>query len=117
MNKPKIVTAIPQRRYKLGNFLITVLGEIESADGNDYRYIAAVASEGDPNPGLYITAERALSDNQGKSDLVMRIVMHDGAQVLGSSDRWNRLDPFVTDMLEIVARVLDLQDEEPYPLS
>lgn len=117
MDKPKIVTAIPQRRYKLGNFIVTVLGEIESADGIDYRYIAAVASEGEPAPGLYITAERAAPGPDRKRAPAMKIIMRDGAQVLGSSDRWNQLELFVTDALEIIGRVLDLQDEEPYPLS
>ncbi len=117
MNKPKIITAIPQSRYKLGGFLITVLGEIESGDGVDYRYIAAVVSEGDPEPGLYITAEREASGPGRGRMQAMRVVMRDGSQVVGSSDRWNELGLFVEDALDIVARILDLQDEEPYPLS
>jgi len=117
MNKPKIITAIPQRRYKLGSFLVTVLGEIDSGDGVDYRYIAAVVSEGDPEPGLYVTAERVASSAGRGGAHAMRIVMRDGAQVVGSSDRWNELDVFAADALDVVVRVLDLQDEEPYPLS
>ncbi len=117
MDKPKIITALPQCRYKLGGFVITVLGEVESGDGVAYRYIAAVITEGDPEPGLYITAEREARGLGRKGMHVMRIIMRDGAQVVGSSDRWGDLDLFVTDVLEVVSRVLDLQDEEPYLLS
>ena len=59
-DKPKIDTAIPQRRYQLGAYTVVVLGEIESSDGKDYRYVAAVVREGDPEPGL---AAGALNDH------------------------------------------------------
>lgn len=117
MEKPKIVTALPQCRYKLGGFLITVLGDIESGDGVEYRFIAAVITEGDPEPGLYVTSERPSGGSGRAGKHVMRIVMRDGTQVIGSSERWGNLDPFVSDVLEVVARVLDLQDEEPYLLN
>ncbi|MHB8256054.1 MAG: hypothetical protein ACYDHY_05845 [Acidiferrobacterales bacterium] len=117
MDKPKIITALPQCRYKLGAFLITVLGEVESGDGVSYRYIAAVITEGDPEPGLYVTSERAAGSSGHTGKHAMRIIMRDGAQVIGTSDRWGNLDMFVSDALEVVARLLDLQDEQPYPLS
>ncbi|MHB8346997.1 MAG: hypothetical protein ACYDHM_07330 [Acidiferrobacterales bacterium] len=117
MDKPRIITALPQCRYKLGAFLITVLGEIESGDGVNYGFIAAVITEGDPEPGLYITAERAAGSSGRAGKHSMRIVMRDGVQVIGSSDRWGDLDTFVTDTLEIVAKLLDLQDEVPYLLT
>ena len=59
MSKPAFKTAIPKRRYKLGEFSIVVLGEVESEDDIDYQYILAVVQGQDPEPGLYITAEKS----------------------------------------------------------
>ena len=50
MSKPGIVTAIPKRRYTLGEFSLVVLGEIESNDNRDYGYIMAVVRGTDPEP-------------------------------------------------------------------
>ena len=36
---PKIQRAIPKKRYQLGEFGVTVLGEIESPDIASYHYI------------------------------------------------------------------------------
>jgi len=58
MNKPGIMTAMPRRRYRYGEFTVVVLGDIESSDGIDYRYIMAVVKGADPEPGLYLTAKR-----------------------------------------------------------
>jgi len=111
MNKPGIQTAIPKRRYRFGEFTITVLGEISSSDGIDYRYIAAVIQGQNPEPGMYLTAE----PDAGGS-YAMRLVMHDGAEVIGSSAQWGGLDAFVDEVLRVVARVLSLADETPYRL-
>lgn len=111
MNKPGIVTAIPRRRYKLGEFTVIVLGEIASNDDISYRYITAVVQGSDPEPGIYITCEQAQSPN---TDYTMRIVMRDGEQVIGTSSEWGDLDAFVNEAITIVSRVLNLGDEEPY---
>jgi len=113
VSKPGFKTAIPMRRYKLGEFTIVVLGEIEGSDGIDYHYILAVVQGQDPEPGLYITAEKAVAPAGGYS---MCIAMKDGAEVIGSSAEWGNLDPFVEEALGIVSRVLNLGDETPYRL-
>ena len=112
--KPGIATAIPRRRYRLGEFTITVLGDIESTDGRSYRYIAAVICGQDPQPGMYITAEPA-SNGQG-SAFDLRIIMQDGAEVVDRAERWSDLDAFVEEVIRIVSRVLQLTDETPYQL-
>ena len=111
--KPAIATAIPRRRYRLGEFTVTVLGDIDSKDGRDYRYIAAVICGQDPEPGLYLTAEKG---EPGEEGLAMRIVMQDGAEVIDHSKRWADLDVFVDEALRIVTRMLKLTDETPYRL-
>lgn len=111
MHKPGIQTAIPKRRYRLGEFTVTVLGEVDSNDGIDYRYIAAVIQGQDPEPGIYLTAERETGDGYA-----MRIIMRDGSEVIGNSEQWGDLDVFVNEALHVVSQVLSLGDETPYRL-
>jgi len=112
--RPGIATAIPKRRYKFGEFTLIVLGDIESKDGVDYQYIMAVIRGEDPQPGIYITAERG--GGEGPRDFGMRFIMQDGSELLGSSARWGDLDAFVEEATGIVTRVLSLGDETPWRL-
>lgn len=114
MSKPGITTAIPKRRYRLGEFTLTVLGEIDSSDGVEYRYIMAVIQGQSPEPGLFITAEQP-AGSAGQA-LDMRVIMRDGSEVIGQDAEWNRLDAFTEKSIEIVSRVLNLSDETPYQL-
>jgi hypothetical protein len=111
---PVIRTAIPKRRFQLGEFLVSVLGEVESGDGRDYRYIAAVAREGEPQPGLFVTAER---NSGGNGAWLMRVAMADGSQVVGADDRWRDLDAFNQDAIRVVRQILSLDDEQLFPLA
>lgn len=111
MHKPGIQTAIPKRRYRLGEFTVTVLGEVDSNDGIDYGYIAAVIQGQDPEPGIYLTAERETG-----GDYAMRIIMRDGSEVIGNSEQWGDLDAFVNEALNVTSQVLSLGDETPYRL-
>ena len=115
MDKPGIVTAIPRRRYRYGEFTVVVLGDIESSDGIDYRYIMAVVKGSDPEPGLYLTAERLVGGGR-QAGYTMRMLMRDGAEVIATSSEWEDLEAFVRDGLEIVSEVLQLSDEVPYQL-
>jgi hypothetical protein len=112
--KPGIATAIPKRRYRLGEFTLVVLGDIESRDGVDYRYIMAVIRGQDPEPGIYITAERG--GRAGPGEFSMRFIMQDGSEVIGSATQWGDLDAFVEEATGIVSRVLNLGDETSYRL-
>jgi len=114
MPKPGIQTAIPKRRYRLGAFTLTVLGEIDSNDGIDYRYILAVIHGEDPEPGMYITAEQS-GDGNGRL-LDMRVVLPDGEEIIGRDAAWWQLDPFAERGIEVVRRVLNLSDEVPWQL-
>jgi hypothetical protein len=111
MSFPTISTAIPLRRYQYGEFVVTVLGDIESPDAANYRYIIAVAQEGNPRPGLYLSSER-IAD--GACD--MRLSMADGTQVLETSSAFCDLDMFVKEALQVISTMLDLSDEMPHRL-
>lgn len=111
INKPGIATAIPKRRYSFGEFTVTVLGDVESRDGVDYRYIAAVIHGQDPEPGIYLTAEQGDGDG-----LDLRLVMPDGSEVLDTAADWSDIDVFCNKVLSTVASLLQLTDETPYRL-
>ena len=111
MKKPGIQTAIPVRRYRYGEFTLTVLGEIESSDDIRYVWVMAVIQGQDPEPGLYLTAEQAAG-----SGYDMRIIMQDGEELIGSSEQWADLDAFFEEAVKVVSRVLNLTDEVPYQL-
>jgi hypothetical protein len=111
VKKPAIQTAIPVRRYSYGEFTLTVLGDIESSNNVSYAYVMAVIQGQNPEPGLYLAAERAAG-----SGYDMRIVMQDGEEVIGHSEQWADLDVFVEEAVRVVAQVLNLPDEVPYQL-
>jgi hypothetical protein len=111
VNKPGIATAIPVRRYSFGEFTLSVLGDIESSDGIHYTYVMAVIQGQDPEPGIYLTAEKGAGAGYD-----MRLVMHDGEEIIGHSEQWDNLGVFVEQAITIVSRVLNLSDEVPYQL-
>ena len=111
MSIPIIQTAIPRRRYQLGEFNVTVLGDIESPDPVRYRFIMAISRDPDPKPGIFISAAHA-----GNAGFSMTVSMADGAQSLGDSSRWGELDLFVEDALAVASRMLNLSDEAPQRL-
>lgn len=112
MNKPAFTTAVPLRRYRFGEFTLTVLGEIESSDSIRYAYIMAVIQGENPEPGIYLTAEQC--DN---AHYEMRLVMYDGEEILGCSEQWGDLDVFIEEAVGVVSKILSLSDEVPYQLT
>jgi hypothetical protein len=116
-HRPVIRTAVPKRRYQLGDFSAVVLGEVESGDDNHYQYILAVLRSGDAEPGIYLTAERTRPGQGSAEGLAMRLVMRDGSAVIGRSDRWAGLDEFTEDALTAVRKILGLEGEEAFRLQ
>jgi hypothetical protein len=115
-HQPVIRAAVPKRRYSLGDFSVVVLGDIESGDGKSYQYILAVLREGEPEPGLYLTAERDPPRGGAEGSVAMRLVMEDGSEVLGRSDHWIALEGFTEGALTVVRRILALGDQEAFRL-
>jgi hypothetical protein len=112
MHTPKIVTAVPKRRFQVGPYSIVVLGEVASGDENEYAFILATVIDGDEQPGLYVTSERAPPEAEGEGSHVLRVSMRDGSRILERSDRWNSLDTFTDEALRVVTTILDLGNEE-----
>lgn len=116
MSIPVIRTAIPKRRYQLGEFILTVLGDVESGDRIPYRYIFAIGREADARPGMYISLEETRGEDLQKGPFRLRLSMAEGEQVLGYGNQWRELDSFVEEATHVVKRVLNLDDEVPYRL-
>jgi len=116
LNKPKIKTAVPKRRYQLGIFSIVVLGDIQSEDGRRYHHVLAAVREGDAEPGLYLTAEPSPPELAARGAVCMRIIMADGEDVLGADDEWIDVDAFAEEGLTLVKTLLQLSDEEAFRL-
>ena len=113
MDRPKINTAIPKRRYLLGEFAVVVLADISSKGDLEYRYIVAVIREGESDPGLYLMVERPTGRKPKESVYGIGLIMREGSKKIGLTDRWEDVDSFTTHALEIVQTILDLHDEEP----
>ncbi len=111
MNAPQINTAIPKRRYQLGDFGITVLGDVESGDGNDYRYVFAMVQDGKSDPSLYISAIKT-----GADDYTLHLSAPNMERDLDTSPAWRDLDHFCDQGISIAQQILGLRDEFPHRL-
>jgi hypothetical protein len=112
IERPGIATAIPKRRYKVGGFTFVILGEIDSTDGRDYRWILAAVVEGRSEPGMYITAERLPQEAGGAGRYGVRLILPGGSRVLDRSDAYQDLDAFAGAAVDLARTVLNLGDEE-----
>jgi hypothetical protein len=113
---PKIQRAIPQKRYQYGDYAVAVLGDIESGDARDYRFVAAFVPDGESQPRLYVACERAAPDQRARGAYALRVVNSAMDEVMDVDDRWGRLDEFCTQALQLGAQLLGLEQETPYPL-
>ena len=112
MNIPNIKTAIPKRRYQLGDFGITVLGDVESGDDNDYRYVFAMVQDGKSDPNIYIVAIKVA----GSEDYTLRLIAPNMERDFEASPAWRDLDHFCEQGISIVQQILGLKDEFPHRL-
>lgn len=113
MHAPQIVTAVPERRYHIGTFSAVILGEVESADGLEYRYVLALVPEGESEPVLYITCRDVSDQEPAGASTIVEVLAESGERAFGPDDRWRDLDAFAGDALAMVQRVMGLTDEEP----
>ncbi|MDJ0738690.1 MAG: hypothetical protein QNJ91_03175 [Gammaproteobacteria bacterium] len=114
---PKIRTAIPQRRYQYGDYGVTLLGDIDSADGGDYQFIAAFVREGEARPALFIVSERTPPADRGLGSHRLRVVNNAMDEIMDVDARWGRLDDFTDQALQMGAQLLGLEQETAYPLG
>ncbi len=117
MQAPKISTAIPKRRYAVGEYAAVVLGEIDSPDPMPYRFILAVVPEGEAQPVFYVIAEKARRAEAGLGSHKLRVVGEQIEADVSVSDRWADLDAFSEEALLVMRKTLGLMDEHPFQLD
>lgn len=111
MNAPNIKTAIPKRRYVIGEFNGVLLAEIESNDPNRYQYVFAAVREGEQTPLMYVICERAPRAERDQGSHKLRVLTGNAERDFGVSDRWRDEDAFAEQALDIVRQTLMLSDE------
>jgi hypothetical protein len=112
MNAPQIKTAIPKRRYQLGDFSIAILGEVESDDSVDYRYIFAMVQDGKNDPDFYVLSIR----QSGDDDYLLKVVAPNMEKELDVSPAWKDLDIFSEQAISLAQQVMGLKDEAAHRL-
>jgi hypothetical protein len=111
-DRPVIQTAIPKRRYQVGDFSASLLGEIESGDDRTYRYILAFVQLGQTHPCLYVCAEQSPVDRASEGRYQLRMISESLAEVLDVDDRWGDADAFTEQGLKLGVKTLGLQREQ-----
>jgi hypothetical protein len=111
-DRPQIRTAIPKRRFQLGDYGATLLGEIESGEPRAYRYILAFVPMGRREPELYVCAEPLPAAEQADGAFRLRVVSEALSEVVDIDDRWGDLEAFAAQALRLGAQALGLQREQ-----
>ncbi|MEY6434054.1 hypothetical protein ABC977_16740 [Thioalkalicoccus limnaeus] len=112
LERPKIRTAIPKRRYQIGDYAATLLGEIESEDSHRYRFILAWVRHGDVQPCLYVVSDEAPEQSDSNGTPFRLVVVNDVlTEVFDTDERWGDLEVFADQALRLGTQYLGLQRE------
>lgn len=114
MNAPQFATAIPKRRYQIGDYSVVVLGDVESTDGVDYRYIFAMVQDGTSNPSFYVLS---IHSPGAEGDYLLKVVAPNMDKELDKSDAWRDLDIFSEQAISLAQQVMGLKDEAAHRLA
>ncbi|TVQ85396.1 MAG: hypothetical protein EA400_16065 [Chromatiaceae bacterium] len=116
-DRPIIRTALPRRRYQIGDYAATLLGEIESGDGRDYRFILALVPGNGGEPVCYITCEAAPPARAAAGAWDLRVVSEALTEVMDSADHWADLDHFAEQGLDLARQLLGLGHAPAFKLQ
>jgi hypothetical protein len=111
-DRPVIKTALPKRRYQIGDHAATLLGEIESGDENRYRFILALVAMGEQEPVLYITSQPAPPERRDQGAFDLRVISEGLTDLLDTADRWENADQFAEQALDLAQQVLGLRNQQ-----
>ena len=115
-DKPNIRTEIPKRLYQIGDYSVTLLGEIASGDEREFRFIMAFVPMGRQEPSLYVCAEPTAGAGAAAGRYQLRVVNEAMSEVVDRDDRWGDLDAFAEQGLRLGSQSLGLQREQPVRL-
>lgn len=115
MPYPVIKTAFPKRRYKYGEYTVTLLTDISSDDGMTYQYLAAVVKDGYPQPEVYITCETISAASPAQFRI--RVLTENEEHIIGEGSEWKQEQMFCDYALKGIQQMFGLDDEQPMQLS
>lgn len=113
MNSPQFATAIPKRRYQIGDFSAVVLGDVESTDDTAYRYIFAMVQDGSNEPSFYVLS---IHRPGAEGDYLLKVIAPNMERELDTSDAWRDLDIFSEQAISLAQQVMGLKDEAAHRL-
>ncbi|MBK5965929.1 hypothetical protein CCR95_18070 [Thiocystis minor] len=108
-DRPAIKTAIPKRRYQVGDHTASLLGEIESGDSRFYRYILALVPPAQREPVLYVCAEQTPAAERADGAYRLRVVSALMSEVVDTNDCWGDLETFAEQAIKLGRQMLGLQ--------
>jgi hypothetical protein len=111
-DRPAIQTAIPRHRYQIGDFSATVLGDIDSGDPRQYRYILALVPMGETQPSFYVCCEQVPPERSADGRYDVRVVNETMSELVDSADHWGDLETFSEMALDLARQVLGLKNEQ-----
>jgi hypothetical protein len=111
-DRPVIKTAIPKRRYQIGDFGVSLLGEIEGGGTRRYRFILAFVPMGQSQPSFYVCSEETPPERVGDGRYALRVVNEVMSEVVDLGDQWGDLDRFADQGLKLGLQALGLQQEQ-----
>jgi hypothetical protein len=110
--KPVIKTAIPKRRYQIGDFSVSLLGDVESGDARQFRYILAFVQMGHKEPSLYVCSEPTSPAGAGSGGFGLRVINETMSELVDTDERWGDLESFSEQAVKLGAQTLGLQREQ-----
>jgi hypothetical protein len=107
-DKPLITTAIPKRRYQIGDYSASLLGEIASGDERVFRYILAFVAMGQREPSLYVCSEQSPPAESDRGRYRLRLINEAMSEIMEQDDRWGELDAFAEQAVQLGMQALGL---------
>jgi len=111
-DRPVIKTAIPKRRYQIGDYSASLLGEIDSGDSRRFHYILAFVQMGRTEPSFYVCAEHAPPATSSEGRFLLRVINEAMSEVVDTNDRWGDMDSFAEQGVRLGSQALGLQREQ-----
>jgi hypothetical protein len=103
---PGVGESNPLRRYRLGQYVAVLAGDIKSPGQVSYLYILSFVRDGENEPSVYVASEVDRFSFLGGGSHVLGVFDAAGHHNLGASDDWADLDRFATEALTVGARYL-----------
>jgi len=111
---PHIQSAYPKKRYKYGEFLVTLLTDVVSKDAEQYTYLIAIMSEGKTQPEVYITYQPISS--QGHITYQIKVISEQDEHIINDDTQQMSENTFCDFALKGIEQMFGLTDETPVAL-